>query len=1037
MGLGQRVARHETVAAAKIAGSDPSVYWDYRPGQRVMTKDGFPGRVEAVHDGPLAGNEEYGVLLDNGMGGGTYTSSMLRPLTHAEANVDHATAASDYPELAEILHERPPLATSVTAALTPGHDDLPDALEPDDGDGNATTSSKTAAFVPHEHPETEDWHGSEGDCRGTMCTSEHNPENAPERHAPDHVRDYAHMRFDGPGAGGTIKHPTEPDTYIHGPDNFWDGPTHFKYDPEHHEQFKRQRAQDAEEDAAAAAEHARYRSCEHGMSADLCMGPNHYPTHDQEMRGHYSSKTATDHIGDPSYTEGGTCPHCGSKGRMLTSVTGLAKCQDCGHSKQGSLLADEDPWQMVVEAAADSDFRFHVTASWADVRNKAKRLRAEGHVNIIEASSGTIAANVKGDHHVYETVLTRSPGSKQSVAQWACGCKWAAYSWGRSGAYKKYEGRMCSHALALQYEAQSRGMFGRTIEEDQKSPGWLKPRTRIVTEFDRDKGKNQSRPAQPRKRDLQRTYSMLAEAGPDPLASPISVLVATALRDGDDPAEIVMALTAAHMDGRTLVREALIPEHHGDQTPCSNPACGHPEGVHGGEHTECTAAGCECHRYKGGVAQRGASLQAEARHPHPVVQHHHPHGGHGGTPARGGEYPVRGGVWGGGFAWGLNWNGEYGDHDGDTEDGSSSTPGASGDSAGGDSDDGGGMSMGGAADTGGVMDQPAADHTPWKATQRSLPSDNPASTGWAATGDPKNWEGATDVGNRLGSLDDEAMWEPEIERTAAAAPLLALAPALVAGMEGAGAAAAGAGAASAAGAGAGAAAAGEAAAAGGAAAAGEAGAAGGAARAIPKGIKPPMPGGGFGGGQQQGNTPQQPQSYEFSNQTERGIQTRDNFNKMVQGSNSTLNEEPEAALPVTDGTGDPGGDMGDESMSDPFSTRSSLVEGSIEDVVAQFQRTAGQSIMSDTGTGAGEGSSDIAAQAAAFLATGQMPVDPGMSATAMKTFSPGEQRQIIDEGLDVQASNLDRLDIAGTHYEALEAALASTGDPDDDGDLWS
>jgi hypothetical protein len=25
-----------------------------------------------------------------------------------------------------------------------------------------------------------------------------------------------------------------------------------------------------------------YPSCEHGLSADLCMGPNHYPTADQE-----------------------------------------------------------------------------------------------------------------------------------------------------------------------------------------------------------------------------------------------------------------------------------------------------------------------------------------------------------------------------------------------------------------------------------------------------------------------------------------------------------------------------------------------------------------------------------------------------------------------------------------------------------------------------------------------------------------------------------------------------------------------------------
>jgi hypothetical protein len=27
-----------------------------------------------------------------------------------------------------------------------------------------------------------------------------------------------------------------------------------------------------------------YPTCEHGMSADLCMGPDHYPTREQEMQ---------------------------------------------------------------------------------------------------------------------------------------------------------------------------------------------------------------------------------------------------------------------------------------------------------------------------------------------------------------------------------------------------------------------------------------------------------------------------------------------------------------------------------------------------------------------------------------------------------------------------------------------------------------------------------------------------------------------------------------------------------------------------------
>ena len=57
-----------------------------------------------------------------------------------------------------------------------------------------------------------------------------------------------------------------------------------------------------------------------------------------------------------------------------------------------------------------------------------------------------------------------------------------------------------------------------------------------------------------------------------------------------------------------------------------------------------------------------------------------------------------------------------------------------------------------------------------------------------------------------------------------------------------------------------------------------------------------------------------------------------------------------------------------------------------------------------------------------------------MPGPARKTLSPEEQRQIISEGADVLASNFDRLDIGGTHYEALEHALASADAEADDHD---
>lgn len=93
------------------AGVISSDYWDFQPGERVMTIDGLPGVVDEVQDGPVAGNENYIVTLDHGMGGGNYSSSMLAPLRQATAAEVTATgihlAAEDYPELGTIVQDRP------------------------------------------------------------------------------------------------------------------------------------------------------------------------------------------------------------------------------------------------------------------------------------------------------------------------------------------------------------------------------------------------------------------------------------------------------------------------------------------------------------------------------------------------------------------------------------------------------------------------------------------------------------------------------------------------------------------------------------------------------------------------------------------------------------------------------------------------------------------------------------------------------------------------------------------------------------------
>lgn len=111
MGLGDRHAvRHETVGWQKHAVVSAD-YADFAVEQRVMTRDGFPGIVTAVLDGPYPGTEAYDVTLDNGMGGGMYTTSQLQPIGGTTASHEHeGLASADYPELGSILHDRPDIA---------------------------------------------------------------------------------------------------------------------------------------------------------------------------------------------------------------------------------------------------------------------------------------------------------------------------------------------------------------------------------------------------------------------------------------------------------------------------------------------------------------------------------------------------------------------------------------------------------------------------------------------------------------------------------------------------------------------------------------------------------------------------------------------------------------------------------------------------------------------------------------------------------------------------------------------------------------
>lgn len=199
---------------------------------------------------------------------------------------------------------------------------------------------------------------------------------------------------------------------------------------------------------------------------------------------------------------------------------------------------------LVSLASADPEFRFHVTAAWRDVQTKAKRIRSEGGVQITHADDSLVIGNVRGDHNVYETGLQRVVGKRQSVASYSCGCKWGAYHWGASDDLSRFAGRMCSHALALQYEAASRGMFGRDVEVDSHRPKWVP--SKVVVKYDIDEDRN--------------------------------IRARSSLTPPEQPALIVAALAVDDDDPRALAVLAAVNDLFGDTSGYSEPSLMSPMG---------------------------------------------------------------------------------------------------------------------------------------------------------------------------------------------------------------------------------------------------------------------------------------------------------------------------------------------------------------------------------------------------------------------------------------------------------------------------
>lgn len=108
-------------------------------------------------------------------------------------------------------------------------------------------------------------------------------------------------------------------------------------------------------------------------------------------------------------------------------------------------------------------------AAWRDVEMKAKRLMDSGQVVVNTNAENAIEGTVQGDNGIYECIIYREDPNSLRITHWNCECNWGRYAWGRTRRFKKFEGRPCSHVMAMFWKSRSMpvGYFGAEYDPSQ------------------------------------------------------------------------------------------------------------------------------------------------------------------------------------------------------------------------------------------------------------------------------------------------------------------------------------------------------------------------------------------------------------------------------------------------------------------------------------------------------------------------------------------------------------------------------------------
>lgn len=412
--------KHDTEGVRKHA-VDTSLWWEFKPGQRVRTNEGLLGTVTAVEDGPFAGNEHYLVELDGGMGGGEYSSSELMATTERTASKQSAelhVASDDYPVLSDILEKRLPLE-NVQQKWAAQTEDFSEEVR--------SAPPVPADFSTYEKQDTDRrWEDPQYYDKAYQASvgNDLNEHVGFFRTKPGSGRSYDWCRFRRQQHCFYPKQLNEAATKIEGVP-VW-----------------------VPEDRGICGRHDwdEQRACPVSEPGPRSREALYYPD--------------------------ATVPY-EAGGQRRDDPRAF-------HTNYKAPLTNFNLITNITTSMKDPDFSMHYTGAWVDVMNKARYLRQSGNVFIFSApEQGTgntdfIVGEVLGDSGIpYRVRLMREPGARR-IAMWECGCAWGHYAWGRSGRWKKFEGRMCSHALSLLYEVQGREGFGgdRQIWENTEVPIW-------------------------------------------------------------------------------------------------------------------------------------------------------------------------------------------------------------------------------------------------------------------------------------------------------------------------------------------------------------------------------------------------------------------------------------------------------------------------------------------------------------------------------------------------------------------------------------